>query len=121
MSLLDEPLRAVSVGAPLFADTLESQGVPVQRVDWRPPAEADGELAAQLGQLWTADVDRANAEALQHVLDARQVLVDVRPAGEVIPGLERDMVLHAGPPIDWEHMSASVRAGAIGALIHEGL
>jgi hypothetical protein len=55
------------------------------------------------------------------VLDARQTLIDVRPAGEVIPGMRRDMVLHAGPPITWERLSAPVRAAAIGALMHEGL
>ncbi|MBV8718117.1 MAG: DUF1116 domain-containing protein [Chloroflexi bacterium] len=121
MTLLDGSLRAVAAGAPLFADTLTSQGVPVQPVDWTPPANGDAELAAQLGSLWTSDIDRANAQALQHVLDARQVLVDVRPAGEVIPGLERDMILHAGPPIDWSRMTAPIRAAAVGAMLHEGL
>jgi uncharacterized protein DUF1116 len=121
VSLLDAAPSAIAVGAPLFADTLASQGAEVHRVDWRPPAEGDPELATDLGRLWTADVDRANAEALRHVLDARQVLVDVRTAGEVIPGFERDMVLHAGPPIAWEQMSASVRAAAVGAMLHEGL
>ena len=121
MTLLDGSLRAVAAGAPLFADTLTSQGVPVQPVDWTPPADGDAKLAAQLGSLWTSDIDRANAQALQHVLDARQVLVDVRPAGEVIPGLERDMILHAGPPIDWSRMTAPIRAAAVGAMLHEGL
>ena len=59
--------------------------------------------------------------ALRRMLDAQQVLVDVRPAGEVIPGMERDMVLHSGPPIEWDRMSDPIRAAAIGALIHEGL
>ncbi|HEY2593519.1 MAG TPA: DUF1116 domain-containing protein, partial [Chloroflexota bacterium] len=121
MSLLDEAPRVVSVGAPLFADTLSTQGVSVERVEWRPPADGDLELAALLGRLWTEETDRANAEALRRVLDARQVLVDVQPAGEVIPGLEPDMVLHAGPPIDWAGMTPSVRASAVGAMLHEGL
>jgi uncharacterized protein DUF1116 len=120
VSLLDAP-QAIAVGAPLFAETLAAQGAQVQAVDWRPPAEGDPALAAQLARLWTVDVDRANAQALRHVLDARQVLVDVRTAGEVIPGLERDMILHAGPPIGWEQMSAPVCAAAIGAMLHEGL
>ena len=121
MSLLDAKPRTIAVGAPLFAETLEAQGADVQRVDWTPPADGDAELAGRLGDLWKPDIDRANAEALRHVLDAHQVLVDVRTAGEVIPGFERDMVLHAGPPIDWEHMTAPVRAAAVGAMLHEGL
>jgi hypothetical protein len=119
--LLDDTLRAVSVGAPLFAETLAAQGAEVLTVDWRPPAEGDAELASLLNRLWEPEVDRANAQALRHVLEARQVLVDVRPAGDVIPGFERDMVLHAGPPIDWQRMSAPVRAAAVGAMLHEGL
>lgn len=119
--LLDSPLRVLSAGAALFADTLGAQGVAVERVDWRPPAGGDTELAALLGGLWQPQVDDANQVALRRVLDAQQVLVDVRPAGEVIPGMERDMVLHAGPPIAWERLSETVRAAAIGALMHEGL
>lgn len=121
MSLLDRSLRVLSVGAPLFADTLASQGVAVERVDWRPPADSDPELANLVAWLWDPSIDRANDVALRRVLDARQVLVDVRPAGEVVPGMQRDMVLHAGPPIEWERLTAPVRAAAIGALMHEGL
>jgi hypothetical protein len=121
VSLLDDELRVVSVGALLFADTLSNQGIRVERVDWRPSAGGDPELASLLGRLWTEETDQANAIALRRVLDARQVLVDVRPAGEVIPGMEPDMVLHAGPPIDWAGMTPSVRAAAVGALLHEGL
>jgi len=69
----------------------------------------------------TAEVLMRNQVALRRVLDAQQVLVDVRPAGEVIPGMQRDMVLHAGPPIEWERLSETVRAAAVGALLHEGL
>jgi hypothetical protein len=35
--------------------------------------------------------------------------------------MQRDMVLHAGPPIEWERLTAPVRAAAIGAMLHEGL
>jgi hypothetical protein len=35
--------------------------------------------------------------------------------------MQRDMILHAGPPIAWEHMSAPIRAAAVGAMLHEGL
>lgn len=119
--LLDAEPRVLSAGATLFADELRAQGVEVERVDWRPPAEADPDLTRKLGQLWTAEIDTANQLALRRVLDAQQLLVDVRPAGEVVPGMERDMVLHAGPPIDWERLTPSVRAGAVGAILHEGL
>jgi len=119
--LLTGQLGVISAGAPLFADTLTAQGVAVERVDWRPPAEGDEKLAALLASTWRPSVDAANQQALRRVLDAQQFLVDVRPAGEVIPGMTRDMVLHAGPPIDWQRLSDPVRAAAVGAIIHEGL
>jgi hypothetical protein len=119
--LLNEDLRALSVGAPLFADSLREQGVAVSAVDWRPPADGDADLARLLARTWQPDIDAANSMAVRRVLDARQVLVDVRPAGEVIPGMQRDMVLHAGPPVDWDRLSDPVRAAAIGAIMHEGL
>src|SRR5207245_11676676 len=50
-----------------------------------------------------------------------QVLVDVRPAIEVVPGMTRETILHAGPPIAWESMSGPMRGGIVGALIYEGL
>ncbi|MCA1647420.1 MAG: DUF1116 domain-containing protein [Chloroflexi bacterium] len=120
-SVLESPLRVVSAGAALLAQTLATQGLAVEEVDWRPPAEGSLELAVTLGQLWDPRIDAANEVALRRVLDARQVLLDVRPAGEVIPGMQREMVLHAGPPIDWARLSPTVRAAAVGAIMHEGL
>jgi hypothetical protein len=120
-ALLNEPIQTVSVGAPLFAESLAAQGVPDLAVAWQPPAQGDPEFARLLAGAWRPEVDAANEQALRRVLDARQALVDVRPAREVVPGLERDMVLHAGPPIAFEQMSDPVRAAALGAMVHEGL
>jgi hypothetical protein len=35
--------------------------------------------------------------------------------------MARNTLLHAGPPIAWERLSAPVKAAAIGAMLHEGL
>jgi hypothetical protein len=120
-SILDAEPRVVSVGLGLLADALEQQGVSVERVDWRPPADGDEDLAGLLAGLWRDDVDRANAVALERLSEARPVLLDVRPAGEAIPGMTRDTLLHAGPPIGWERMSGPLRGAIVGALLYEGL
>ena len=114
-ALLRDPLGAVVAGPELFASALAAQGVPVTRVDWRPPAAADG-----VASLWCDAVDAANRVALDRLLAAHQVLVDVRPAIEVVPGMTRETVLHAGPPITWDRMSGPMRGGIVGALIYEG-
>ena len=65
-------------------------------------------------------VEQANAEALDRIVRAEPVLVDVRPAGEVIDGLGEKVVLHAGPPIAWERMCVPMRGAAAGAIVFEG-
>jgi hypothetical protein len=55
------------------------------------------------------------------VLDAQPVLVDVRPAIEVVPGMSPTTLLHAGPPIDWAQMTGPVRGAVVGALLYERL
>jgi hypothetical protein len=42
-------------------------------------------------------------------------------AEEVIPGMTKKTILHAGPPIKWERMSGPLKGAVIGALIYEGL
>ncbi len=121
MTLFGAELRALSVGVDLFADALGTQGVPVTRVDWRPPAGGDPEIASLLARVWRDEVDAANREALARLLAAHPVLVGVRPAIEVIPGMTRDTLLHAGPPIAWERMSGPMRGAVIGALLYERL
>src|SRR5215467_11852754 len=111
--LLKNPLGAVVAGPELFASALGAQGVPVRRVDWQPPS-----AAGNLASLWCDVVDAANKVTLERILAAHQVLVDVRPAIEVVPGMTRDTVLHAGPPITWERKSGQdgerlVTTGAI--------
>jgi hypothetical protein len=83
--LLRQPLGAMVVGPELFAAALAAQGVPVTRVNWQPPT-----AAGNLGSLWCQDVDAANRVTLERILAAHQVLVDVRPANEVVPGMTRE-------------------------------
>ena len=114
--LLRDPPGAVVAGPDLFASALAAQGASVARVDWQPPA-----MPGDLASLWRDEVDAANRVALERLLAAQPVLVDVRQGIEVIPGMTRDTVLHAGPPIAWERMSGPLRGAVAGALVYEGL
>jgi hypothetical protein len=66
--------------------------------------------------------DSANARGLEKLKAASPFLTDVRPAGEVIPGLgERDF-LHAGPPLEgWYEACGALRGAVIGTILHSGL
>ncbi|MBI5350754.1 MAG: DUF1116 domain-containing protein, partial [Chloroflexi bacterium] len=44
----------------------------------------------------------------------------VAVARDVIPGMKDNLLLHAGPPIEWKRMSGPLRGAIIGALIFEG-
>src|SRR3989454_594710 len=117
--LFGSPLHIINVGADLFADPLALQGAPLTRVAWQPAAgNSDAALSVLLGD---ERVDRANQEAVQRMISARPRLVDIRPAHEAIPGMQKHLLLHAGPPITWERMSGPLRGAIIGALLYEGL
>ena len=66
-------------------------------------------------------VEQANRQALDTVLSARPVLVDVQPAIDAVPGMCRNMILHSAPPIEWRRMCGPHRNGILGAIVWEGL
>ncbi|HEY3570543.1 MAG TPA: DUF1116 domain-containing protein [Thermoanaerobaculia bacterium] len=65
-------------------------------------------------------IDQANRTAVERMMAARPVLKGLAPAREVIPGMTDDLLLHAGPPIEWERASGPLRGAVIGALLFEG-
>ena len=65
-------------------------------------------------------INQANQQAVHTMLEADPVWVDVRPAIEVIPGMTKDTILHAGPPITWERMCGPMKGAIAGALMLEG-
>jgi len=67
------------------------------------------------------DIEGANRQALGKLLKARPVLVDMGIAKDVIPGLKKNMFLHAGPPIDWGNMSGPMRGAVIAGILYEGM
>jgi uncharacterized protein DUF1116 len=65
-------------------------------------------------------IEHANAEALRRLLAGDPVLVDVIPAAEAIGGLSAHLILHAGPPIDWQRMCGPMRGAVMGIAVFEG-
>jgi hypothetical protein len=67
------------------------------------------------------DIEAANKTAVERMMSARPILTGIATARDVIPGMHDKMLLHAGPPIEWERMSGPLRGAVIGALLFEGL
>ena len=64
-------------------------------------------------------IQKANQEATQKMIQGDPVLVDVAPAGEVIPGMQDKLILHAGPPIEWSKMCGAQKGAVLGMVLYE--
>lgn len=64
-------------------------------------------------------IESANKTAIQKVLSSRPYLVDVKPAIEVLPGMKKRSIFHAGPPVDWKRMCGPMRGAVAATAIFE--
>lgn len=114
-------LRIATVGLDLMAESLREQDVEPLEIDWKPPAGGNPEMVRVLTDLYGDDrVAAANEKAVAHLQASRPMLVDAGNAGNLIPGLEGKLILHAGPPIEWERVSGPQRVAMAGACVLEG-
>jgi hypothetical protein len=111
-------ITVVNVGLPLIVDGVDPNDV--VQLDWRPPAFGDP-VAAGLSVALDTEVTRAaNQQALAAVHAVRPQLLGVRPARDVMPGIEAGKtLLHAGPPIEIQRMCGPMRGALIGAILFE--
>jgi hypothetical protein len=121
--LLTKELKVINLGLRSFHESLLDQGVPSVHTDWKPPAGGKKDVMALLQKLETIEdkIETANKEALQRLQEANPVLVGVGRAIDVIPGMEKNLILHAGPPITWDKMAGPVKGAIMGALVYEGM
>jgi hypothetical protein len=65
-------------------------------------------------------IEKANEETARRLTVGEPVLVDIAPAGEVLPGMQGKLITHSGPPIEWQHMCGAQRGALIGMVLYEG-
>ena len=124
-----QPLSVLNVGLDAFLRSVTDAGGSAHALDWRPPGEGDPGDAWTLARLASdpgdeqgagARIDRANERALERIIAAEPVLVDVAlHAREVWPDMDRTL-LHAGAPLAWGSMCGPMQGSMIGALLYEG-
>jgi hypothetical protein len=81
-----------------------------------PPPHLDG----QMQKTAMPSLDQQNQTLINALHSARPHLVALARAGEVIPELDRGLVLHAGPPIEWQDMVPAMKAAVAGGLVFDG-
>ena len=65
-------------------------------------------------------IAQANQQAVACIIDSDPYWVDIRPAGECVEGLEDHMILHSGPPVDYDDMVMLHKRGMVSAMLFEG-
>lgn len=66
-------------------------------------------------------IDQANTRSIETMLNGDPVLVDVVRAGDAIPELDDGkLILHAGPPVEWQRMCGPMRGAIMGIAVFEG-
>ena len=114
-------INAVNVGTGIFHTGMREQNVAAVQVNWHPPVDA--KLIKLLRKCdetgLSAKIDEANQRVYHALLDADPVWVAIRPAREVVPGMDQKIVLHSGPDCTFEELSSIHRKGVVGAALHE--
>ena len=118
-------VNVINVGIEIFKDDLKKQHAPVTQVTWQPIAGGNQKVIEALDKLAQPEiaerVDAANKEAVRRIIESHPVLVGYEKAIDVIPGMTKKTILHAGPPVCWEDMNGPMKGAITGALIFEGL
>lgn len=120
--LLDTKPRIINVGVESFNDSLRAYGAKSVQYSWKPMAGGDKHLIRLLQEIAKREdeIDAANEVVIGRMRDSQPFLVDVVPARSEIPELNGKVILHAGPPIEYSHMSDPMQGSCVGAALFEG-
>ncbi len=122
-TLLTQTPSVLNIGIDGFNASIVANGGHLGQLQWRPPGNADAQVAWQLAQLMGDErIAQANAVATQRIINARPMWEDIAlRADGVWPELKGTRVLlHAGPPVAWPDMCGPMHGAMIGAALYEG-
>lgn len=121
MDLIQTKPRIVNIGVESFNDSIRKyKGTSVQ-FTWKPAAGGNKQLIYILNELnKIREINEANEKVITRYRDAQPFLIDVVPAGSVIPELNGKVLLHAGPPITYTEMTGPMQGSCVGAMLFEG-
>jgi len=122
--LFNKKFDVINIGLQMFKEDMTKQGIKVNQVNFIPPADGDEDLLDALDYLELPHIkqkiEEANKEVIERITTSRPVLVGYDKAINVIPGMKKNMIIHAGPPIKWENMCGAMKGAVTGAIVFEG-
>ncbi len=118
--LFNSELKVINIGLRSFQDSVIKKNVPLIQVDWKPRI-AVSENSKKIIQENLKKIEKANSKTIEKILRSKPVLIGLDIAKNIIPGMQKNLILHAGPPVKWENMCGPMKGAITGALIYEGL
>ncbi len=119
--LLNSKPRVINIGVQSFTDSISEYGGKSVQYDWKPVAGGNKKLIKILNALEKIEeIKKANDEVIEKMKSSQPFLMDVVPAKSVIDILNNKVLLHAGPPIEFENMTGPMQGSCIGAVLFEG-
>ncbi len=119
--LLATKPRVVNIGVGGFAEPVRQYGGKAIQFEWKPIAGGNQKLIRILQQLKQREnLDDENMTVVAALRDSAPYLIDVVPAHTVIPEINGKVLLHAGPPIQYNEMTGPMQGSCIGAALFEG-
>ncbi len=122
-TLFNQPLNVINVGIALFSDDLKNSTSPSPSSTGhrrgRAICRSSKRSTSWRGAAGREDRCRQDCAGAHHSVPPGAG--GVRPAINVVPGMTRTTILHAGPPVSWENMCGAMKGAVTGALVFEGL
>jgi len=119
-NIINKELKVINIGLKSFKEPLDKMNIKSVQVDFAPPLNVD-EKYLKIVRENREKIETANQEAVQKILNSKPFLVGLEQAIDVIPGMKKNFILHAGPPVTWDRMCGPMKGAITGALIYEGL
>lgn len=118
--LFKKDLKVINIGITSFKDNIEKSGCKAVQLEWKPSGLIDKKQNKILKKN-KDKIDEANKKALEIILNGKPVLTGLDIALKVVPGMKKNLILHAGPPITWDRMCGPMKGAIIGAIMYEEL
>lgn len=121
-NILKDKMKILNIGSNIFQEDYNIQNIQYVQVDWKPSNIKPETLnALEILEKNIDKINKANEEFISKINSASPVLIDIKPAIDAIPNMEKNLILHAGPPIKFEDMAGPMKGAVLGALVFEEL